>query len=144
MDTPGMKYPRGDLRVSDADRDGAVSELSEHFQAGRLTPDELDERTGRALRARTGRELAELFTDLPRGRYPASGTAVQPASASPRVPLRLSTAPVAVVASALAALAIVAVIASVPAGHPVHPLRFLLVTVLVVLFVVRRAVRHHR
>lgn len=97
-----------------------------------------------AARARTGGELAELFTDLPRGRYPASGTAVQPASASPRVPLRLSTAPVAVVASALAALAIVAVIASVPAGHPVHPLRFLLVTVLVVLFVVRRAVRHHR
>ena len=144
MDTPGMNYPRGDLRVSDADRDQAVSELSEHFQTGRLTADELDERMGRALRARTGRELAELFTDLPRGRYPASGTAVQPASADPRVPLRLSAAPVVAVAAALAALAFVAVIASVPAGHPVHPLRFLLVPVLVVLFVVRRAVRHHR
>ena len=34
MDT---SFPAGDLRVSDADRDRAVSELSEHFQVGRLT-----------------------------------------------------------------------------------------------------------
>jgi hypothetical protein len=37
------------MRASDADRDAVVSDLSEHFQAGRLTAGELDERTGRAL-----------------------------------------------------------------------------------------------
>jgi hypothetical protein len=38
-----------------------VSDLSEHFQAGRLTAGELDERTGRALAARTWGELRELL-----------------------------------------------------------------------------------
>jgi Domain of unknown function (DUF1707) len=55
----------GELRVSDADRDLAVSELSEHFRAGRLTMEELDARTGQALQARTSGELASLFADLP-------------------------------------------------------------------------------
>ena len=53
------------MRVSDADRDTAVTELSEHFQAGRLTQDEFDERSGTALRARTGSDLSSLFADLP-------------------------------------------------------------------------------
>lgn len=57
--------------MSDADRDRAVSELSEHFQAGRLTLDEFDERSGRALNAKTARELRGLFADLPRGGSPA-------------------------------------------------------------------------
>ncbi len=42
MDTPTRDYPPGDLRVSDADRDRALSELSKAFQAGRITADELD------------------------------------------------------------------------------------------------------
>jgi hypothetical protein len=71
MDTPNRNFPRGDLRVSDADRDRAVAELSEHFQTGRLTQEEFDDRSGRALRARTGQELGELFTDLPQGMPPA-------------------------------------------------------------------------
>ena len=54
------------LRVSDADRDAAASELGEHFQEGRLDRDELEDRTGRALRARTGSDLDELLADLPR------------------------------------------------------------------------------
>jgi uncharacterized protein DUF1707 len=54
------------LRVSDADRDAAISELGEHFQAGRLDPAELEDRTGRALRARIGSDLDELLADLPR------------------------------------------------------------------------------
>lgn len=33
----------GDAGVSGADRDQAVAELSQHFQAGRLTADELDD-----------------------------------------------------------------------------------------------------
>ncbi len=53
------------MRASDDDRDAVVSDLSEHFQAGRLTAAELDERTGRALTARTWGELRELLADLP-------------------------------------------------------------------------------
>jgi hypothetical protein len=65
------------MRASDADRDAVISDLGEHFQAGRLTADELDERTGQALTARTMGELSELLADLPGGRpaaqIPASG-----------------------------------------------------------------------
>lgn len=64
-DSGPRRYASGNLRVSDAERDQAVAELSEHFQAGRLTADELDERTGLALRARTGNELACVLADLP-------------------------------------------------------------------------------
>jgi Domain of unknown function (DUF1707) len=53
------------LRVSDADRDAIITELGEHFQAGRLDAAELEDRTGRALRARVGGDLDELLADLP-------------------------------------------------------------------------------
>lgn len=58
-------YPPGRLRVSDADRDRAVSELSEAFQAGRITAGEFGQRSSQALRARTGEELTALLEDLP-------------------------------------------------------------------------------
>ena len=64
MDTTNG-FPSGGIRVSDADRDQAIAELSEHFQAGRLTQEEYEERSGRALQARTGDDLAAQFTDLP-------------------------------------------------------------------------------
>lgn len=63
-------YPAGGLRVSDAERDHAVSQLSEAYRAGRITSEELGERTGQALRARTGGELAGLLADLPHDRAP--------------------------------------------------------------------------
>ena len=62
MSTATRDHPSGRLRVSDADRDRAIAELSEHYQAGRLTTEELEERTGRALQARTTADLAALFT----------------------------------------------------------------------------------
>lgn len=65
MDILTRDYPAANIRVSDADRDAALAELSEHFQAGRLTSEELDERTGRALGARTGQDLATIMADLP-------------------------------------------------------------------------------
>jgi len=65
MDTGTRGFPRSDIRVSDAERDQAVAELSEHFQAGRLTQDEFDDRSGLALKARTGTDLGGLFGDLP-------------------------------------------------------------------------------
>ena len=71
MDRPARDYPPGDLRVSDADRDRALSELSEAFQAGRITADELDQRSGQVLGARTGGELTAPLADLPWDRAPA-------------------------------------------------------------------------
>jgi Domain of unknown function (DUF1707) len=58
-------FPPGELRVSDADRDRALSELSEAYQVGRITADEFDHRSMQALNARTGTELAALLADLP-------------------------------------------------------------------------------
>jgi len=56
-------YPA--MRASDADRDQVVEQLSLHFQDGRLTSDEFDERSTLALQARTLGDLDELLTDLP-------------------------------------------------------------------------------
>jgi Domain of unknown function (DUF1707) len=67
MSTQSSRFPSGEMRASDADRDLALAELSEHFQTGRLTQEEFDDRSALALRAKSGRELSELFTDLPGG-----------------------------------------------------------------------------
>ncbi len=55
------------MRASDADRDRVLDVLREAAAEGRLTPDELDERMGAALAARTLGELAALTADLPAG-----------------------------------------------------------------------------
>ena len=90
MNTATRDYPVGDLRVSDADRDRALRELSEAFQAGRITAGEFAERSERALGARTGNELTILLADLPHDRVCAD-TTVPPAEhvngAVPFVPL---------------------------------------------------------
>jgi hypothetical protein len=75
MNTATRDYPAGDLRVSDADRDRALRELSEAFQAGRLTAPEFDQRSGQALSACTGNDLAVLLADLPHDRARAETTA---------------------------------------------------------------------
>jgi Domain of unknown function (DUF1707) len=54
-----------ELRVSDADRDRLAREIREHYAAGRLTSDELDERIDAVYKARTESELLALRTDLP-------------------------------------------------------------------------------
>jgi Domain of unknown function (DUF1707) len=54
-----------DLRASDADRERSVAALRHHTAAGRLTVDELAERSEKAYAATTLRELAELQADLP-------------------------------------------------------------------------------
>jgi hypothetical protein len=58
--------PSGEpVRIGDAERDEALDKLGDHFAAGRLTREELDERTGQAMGARFDRDLAALFRDLP-------------------------------------------------------------------------------
>jgi Domain of unknown function (DUF1707)/Cell wall-active antibiotics response 4TMS YvqF len=53
------------LRVSDAERDATVRTLGDHAAVGRLTLDELEDRAGQALKAKTRGELAALTSDLP-------------------------------------------------------------------------------
>lgn len=78
------------MRASDADRDAVLSDLSANFQAGRLTPEELEDRTGRALAARTWGELKDLLRDLPstlpgpQARVAAPSSAAQPGRPSGR------------------------------------------------------------
>jgi len=56
------------LRMSDAEREQAASELGEHYVQGRLTAEEHGERLDQVWAARTRAELAPIFRDLP-GRY---------------------------------------------------------------------------
>jgi hypothetical protein len=53
------------IRVSDADRDRVAARLRDHFAAGRLTHDELDQRVSAALNAKTFGDLRHVMTDLP-------------------------------------------------------------------------------
>lgn len=57
--------PDDSLRVSDAERDATLRTLGDHAAVGRLTPDELEERSSRVLAAKTRGELATLISDLP-------------------------------------------------------------------------------
>lgn len=57
-----------DLRASDAERERTVATLRSHAGDGRLTVEELAERTEAALGARTRAELTALTADLPRAR----------------------------------------------------------------------------
>jgi hypothetical protein len=75
--------PDDSLRVSDAERDATLRLLSEHAAVGRLTLDELEERSGRALAAKTRGELAVLASDLP-----VEGGQAQPAPAPAKKPVR--------------------------------------------------------
>lgn len=94
------------LRASDSDRDKILAQLSEHYQAGRLTTAEFDERSGKALSARTLSDLAGLMTDLPAGPGDPAAPAA-PVPAQPALARRGLGAPAAAV---LAVLAVVGVI----------------------------------
>lgn len=130
MDMPTNGFPRGDLRVSNAERDRAVAELTGHFEAGRLTLEEFDDRSGRALQARTGRELSGLFTDLPQGVAPAPASAGSARSAR--------RAPVAAVVIACVMAAIIAGNVLGNAGHSHSHGAGWLVPVLILVLVARR------
>ncbi len=56
------------MRIGDAERDTAASELGDHYAAGRLTLDELRERIGLVLSARTHGQLGRVMRDLPSAR----------------------------------------------------------------------------
>jgi len=126
-------FPAAEMRASDADRDAVLSELSEHFQAGRLMAEEFDERAGQALAARTHGELKNLLRDLPAARPGPRAPVATSSSAPPQRPSWPALLPV----GALAGIA-VAVAVSVGVAH--HRPGFLWL-LLLVLFVARRVIR---
>jgi Domain of unknown function (DUF1707) len=128
-------FPTAEVRASDADRDTVLSGLSEHFQAGRLTAEEFEDRAGRALSARTWGELEDLLRDLPSTvTGPQAPVAVASSAARPERPSgRGAPAPIA----ALAVIGI-AVAVSVGIAHS----RWGLLWVALGLLIVRRLIRH--
>jgi len=104
-----------------------VSDLSEHFQAGRLTAAELDERTGRALTARTWVSSGSLPPTFP------------PCGQQPR---QLPPPPVGHTAPALTAGLAGLAIAAVVLVHMVHGGWGLIWLLLPVLLIARRVICH--
>jgi hypothetical protein len=115
MNTATRNFPDGDLRVSDADRDQALRDLSEAFQVGRITASELEQRSEQALGARTGKELTVLLADLPGAPACADGTELPRAHCklAPRIVIGAS-------AAGAVSLAIVAVTNALSRPAPGH------------------------
>jgi hypothetical protein len=65
MDRDPGDQQRASLRASDADRERLVEALREHYAQGRLTDEELAQRSERAYTARTLGDLDALGADLP-------------------------------------------------------------------------------
>jgi len=141
MDTPIRNYQRGEIRVSDAERDQAVTELSEHYQSGRLTLDEFDDRSSRALRAQTGNDLRALFADLPRPVVPAVGTPVSPAAPYDLEGPRAGGPPIA---RAVIAFVIAAIVLGNVVGYHSHHVFGWIVPVVILGLVFLRLSRRHR
>jgi hypothetical protein len=128
--TPGND-PTVQMKASDADRDAVLSDLSEHFQAGRLTVDEFEDRTGRALAARTWGELRDLTQDLPTSSAGPHVSVTATTGAPPRRPLgRPVLIPIAVLAGIGIAVAL--------SGGTVHARWGILWLLLPVLLIARR------
>jgi hypothetical protein len=106
-----------ELRIGDKERDAAVTALSEHYVAGRLTKEEYDERSAVAWQARTNSDLAPLFRDLPPLQAP-------PRQAAPPAPVRQPARPGGIPVLPVLVLVLVVAFAS---GLDIWPLLLVLV-----------------
>lgn len=77
----GAAAGHGRLRASHADREHVIDTLKTAFADGRLDKDELDDRVGQALAARTYAELATVTADIPAS--PAQAPRLRRAARSP-------------------------------------------------------------
>jgi hypothetical protein len=75
-----MSGTEGPIRIGDQEREDAVTRLGAHYEAGRLSAEEHQERVGEALQAKTEADLATLFVDLPGEAYNGTPGAGGPAS----------------------------------------------------------------
>lgn len=101
-------------RVSDADRERAMADLSGHYAEGRLDHEEYDERLDAIWTARTRADLAVLFSDLPRpqaSRPPAPARYDGPRRGFPLLPV-------------IAVLVLLSVLTNAPFWLLVFPLMF--------------------
>jgi hypothetical protein len=151
MSTYSRRFPSGSVRVSDAERDRALAELSDHYQAGRITSEEFDDRSGQALRARTGQELSSVFTDLP----PDQTTMLDPSLAAGwggrPVPVRTTSQgrvawPVGRVAVPVFRIVVAVAVVAVLFGwvSVSHHTAGLVVPLLIIALIVRRIIRSGR
>ncbi len=99
---------RANLRASDSDRERVAERLRLAAAEGRLLAEELEERLGAALTARTYGELDAVVADLP------ATTAVGPSQRS-----SLTRRPAALVALGILLIALLAS-AFAGHGHPAH------------------------
>jgi hypothetical protein len=109
------------MRVSRADRERTVDVLKVAFVHERLTEDELDDRVGRALAARTCMDLDALTADIPAGPdlAPSPGSVAAPVRRpGSQARNRSAVRAVKIGASGVAA---VTVATSVPAGVLINP-----------------------
>lgn len=134
----------GHVRASDAERERTVEQLRGHFEAGRLYPEELNERMEAAFSTRYRDELPALLTDLPSGgagqEQAPGGAAGQPSGPGPwrgwgvgppwarpgfAGPWTRGRGPFVPVLPLLAVFAVVASIGAVAHGHLPFPLMWL-------------------
>ena len=87
-----------EMRLSDADRDGAIARLSQAMSDGRIDVAEFEERSRQAYAATVPSELTPLFVDLPPSNLPAPtaqaavpATSVTPAQVPTSLPASQGT-----------------------------------------------------
>lgn len=82
------------IRIGDAEREAAATELGEHYAQGRLSQTEHGERLDRVWAARTHAELTPVFGDLPsslgRRTPPTAPWSTRGRAASPARGMRMS------------------------------------------------------
>ena len=110
------------VRASDADREHVARTLGAHGAAGRLTPEELEQRLDAAYAARTQGELERLLDDLPPAPAPR---AEDPARAVARARLAHRAG-----AAAIASLLCVGIWAAAGASGSFWPIWVILVAAL--------------
>lgn len=81
------EYQPSNIRVSDTEREDALTKLGEHMSAGRLDIEEYGERTAKVATTKTRGELLGLFGDLPEPK-PTFGVPVPSAATEPVRPKR--------------------------------------------------------
>jgi len=126
------EVPSPQLRISDQNRESALSALGEHMTAGRIDIDEYGERSARITAAKTRGELGEIFADLPaphpayedvpQAVAPAPEPAAAPAPRPPGAPDNWS--PPQRFLAAIVPLAFIAAIALIASGVLAWPIIF--------------------
>ncbi len=125
------EVPSPQLRISDQNRESALSALGEHMSAGRIDIDEYGERSARITAAKTRGELGEVFADLPaphpqyeevQQAIAAPEPAAAPVPAQPGTPDNWS--PPQRFVAAIVPLAFIAAIALIATGTLAWPIIF--------------------